>query len=97
MAITPPYPSPWCLSWTQAPVVTPGQRSVRRGPAPVHLDEVDAILTGSDLSAQTIKQAGEKLIAAADPVDDVRGSAEYRRMIIPGLLQRAVDELREVE
>ena len=33
---------------------------------------------------------------AADPVDDVRGSAEYRRMIIPGLLQRAVDELREL-
>ncbi len=67
------------------------------GPAPVHLDEADAILTGSDLSAETVKQAGEKLMAAADPVDDVRGSAEYRRMIIPGLLQRAVDELRELE
>lgn len=63
------------------------------GPAPVHLAEVDALLTGSDLSEETVKQAGQKLMEAADPVDDVRGSAEYRRMIIPGLLQRAVDEL----
>ena len=64
------------------------------GPAPVHLAEADAILAGSDLSAETVEQAGRKLMEAADPVDDVRGSAEYRRMIIPGLLQRAVDELR---
>ena len=66
------------------------------GPAPVHLDDVDAILAGSDLSEETIKRAGVKLMETADPVDDVRGSAGYRRMIIPGLLQRAVDELREI-
>ena len=66
------------------------------GPAPVHLDGVDAILAGSDLSEETVKQAGRELAEAADPIDDVRGSAEYRRMIIPGLLQRAVDELREI-
>ena len=60
----------------------------------MHLAEADAILAGSDLSAETVEQAGRKLMEAADPVDDVRGSAEYRRMIIPGLLQRAVDELR---
>ena len=65
------------------------------GPVPIHLDEVDALLTGSTLPADAINQAGQKLAQAADPVDDVRGSAEYRRMIIPGLLQRAVDELRQ--
>ena len=67
------------------------------GPAPIHLDEVDSLLTGSALTAEAINQAGRKLAEAADPVDDVRGSAEYRRMIIPGLLQRAVDEAREAE
>ena len=64
------------------------------GPVPIHLDEVDALLTGSELTAGAVNEAGRKLAQAADPVDDVRGSAEYRRMIIPGLLQRAVDELR---
>ncbi len=67
------------------------------GPAPVHLAEVDAILAGSDLSGEAVRQAGQRLMEAADPVDDVRGSAEYRRMIIPGLLQRAVDELRDIK
>ena len=67
------------------------------GPTPLHLDEADAILTGSALSEDTIKQAGSKLVEAADPADDVRGSAEYRRMIIPGLLQRAVNELQAIE
>ena len=62
------------------------------GPAPIHLDEVDSLLTGSALTDEVIHQAGRKLMEAADPVDDVRGSAEYRRMIIPGLLQRAVNE-----
>lgn len=62
------------------------------GPAPIHLDEANSLLTGSALTPEVIRQAGRKLMEAADPVDDVRGSAEYRRMIIPGLLQRAVDE-----
>ena len=62
------------------------------GPAPIHLDEVDKLLAGSALTPEVIRRAGQKLMEAADPVDDVRGSAEYRRMIIPGLLQRAVDE-----
>ena len=62
------------------------------GPAPIHLDEADSLLTGSALTPEVIRQAGRKLMETADPVDDVRGSAEYRRMIIPGLLQRAVDE-----
>ena len=66
------------------------------GPVPIHLDEVDALLTGSALTAEAVNEAGRKLAQAADPVDDVRGSAEYRRMIIPGLLQRAVDELRQI-
>ena len=62
------------------------------GPAPIHLDAADSLLTGSALTPEVIRQAGRTLMDAADPVDDVRGSAEYRRMIIPGLLQRAVDE-----
>ena len=63
------------------------------GPTPVHLEEVDALLAGSTLAADIIEEAGSRLVQATDPVDDVRGSAEYRRMIIPGLLQRAVDEV----
>jgi carbon-monoxide dehydrogenase medium subunit len=64
------------------------------GPTPIHLDEADALLTGSVLTEQLINDAAKLLVDASDPVDDVRGSSEYRRMIIPGLLNRAVNEVR---
>jgi carbon-monoxide dehydrogenase medium subunit len=60
---------------------------------PLHLDEADAVLTGSELEADDIVKAAAILVKAADPIDDVRGSANYRRALIPRLLKRAVSLL----
>ena len=60
---------------------------------PLHLDEADAVLTGSALDADDIADAAAILVKAADPIDDVRGSANYRRALIPRLLKRAVFRL----
>ena len=65
------------------------------GPAPLHLDEVDALLTGSGLDDAVLHGAGDLLAAAADPIEDVRGSSDYRRLLIPGLLTRALNAARE--
>jgi len=62
------------------------------GPIPVHLEEADAVLTGSKLSQADVNKAGELLAQASDPVDDVRGSAAYRRLLIPRLLGRAIEQ-----
>jgi carbon-monoxide dehydrogenase medium subunit len=59
------------------------------GPAPLADDGVDATLSSSRDDA-AIAQAGAALQALADPLDDVRGSADYRRQLIPRLLLRAV-------
>jgi aerobic carbon-monoxide dehydrogenase medium subunit len=61
-------------------------------PTPLHLDTVDNILTGSKLNDDVLDDAANLLQEACDPIDDVRGSAEYRRKIIPGLLKRAIAE-----
>jgi len=37
-----------------------------------------------------VLRAAERLVAIADPLDDVRGTAAYRRLLIPRLLLRAV-------
>ena len=63
------------------------------GPAPLMVEEANRLLSGSP-SAQDLRRAGELLQAAADPVDDVRGSAEYRRMLIPRMLARAFHQAR---
>jgi len=63
------------------------------GPTPIRDDEADAILS-ADRSAAALARAGALLEQKADPLDDVRGSADYRRRLIARLLVSAV---REVE
>jgi carbon-monoxide dehydrogenase medium subunit len=59
------------------------------GPVPISDDAANALLSG-DRSNAAIVRAGELLKQLADPLDDVRGSADYRRELIPRLLLRAV-------
>jgi aerobic carbon-monoxide dehydrogenase medium subunit len=61
------------------------------GPSPLASPEADEMLSSS-LSADTMRRAGELLMALANPVDDVRGTAEYRKLLIPRMLARAVRE-----
>jgi carbon-monoxide dehydrogenase medium subunit len=61
------------------------------GPAPLASAEADGILS-SALSVPAALRAGEVLAALANPVDDVRASAGYRKLLIPRLLVRAVGE-----
>jgi aerobic carbon-monoxide dehydrogenase medium subunit len=61
------------------------------GPAPLSSPDADAVLS-SGLSASAIARAGEILAALANPVDDVRASADYRKTLIPRLLARALDD-----
>jgi carbon-monoxide dehydrogenase medium subunit len=59
------------------------------GPRPLADAEVDALLS-HDRSDVAVANAAARLVALADPLDDVRGSSEYRRLLIPRLLLRAV-------
>jgi aerobic carbon-monoxide dehydrogenase medium subunit len=59
------------------------------GPTPVRDDDADVLLS-ADRSDAAIARAAALLDALADPLDDVRGSAGYRRLLIPRLLLRAV-------
>lgn len=64
------------------------------GPAPVREPDAEAILLGSRLDDDDIRTAAELLCSRATPQGDVRGSAEYRLMLIPRLLVRAVERAR---
>ena len=59
------------------------------GPRPLADAEVDALLS-HDRSDVAVANAAARLVALADPLDDVRGSSEYRRLLIPRLLLRAI-------
>lgn len=62
------------------------------GPTPLSDPAVDALLS-DDRSPGAVAEAGRLLEALADPLDDVRGTAAYRRALIPRLLARAVQAI----
>jgi carbon-monoxide dehydrogenase medium subunit len=64
------------------------------GPKPVHLAEVNSMLSERFAEPDTAKSAGERLAVAGDPIDDARASAEYRRLVVPRLVATAVAEAR---
>jgi carbon-monoxide dehydrogenase medium subunit len=64
------------------------------GPTPLASDEADSLLA-TDRSEAAIRAAGAVLQGLADPLDDVRGTAEYRRLLIPRLLLRAARRVDE--
>lgn len=67
------------------------------GPTPLFDDKVNTLLSAGRDDASVAK-AGALLQELADPLSDVRGSAEYRRLLIPRMLASAVRQLqREME
>ncbi len=61
------------------------------GPSPLASVEADRILS-SDLSPAASTRAGDLLASLANPVDDVRGTAEYRKLLIPRMLTHALKD-----
>lgn len=51
----------------------------------------EQVLVGSQLETEAVAEASRLLASDADPIDDVRASAAYRRSVLQRLLGRAVD------
>lgn len=56
----------------------------------IKASEAEAVLRGQALNERTIGAAAEAARAATDPQPDMRGSAEYKRMLIAALVKRAI-------
>jgi len=62
-------------------------------PTIVHAMEAEAFLVGRSLDDDTIKQAAMLALNASKPIDDVRGSAAYRREMVRVLIERGLHKL----
>ena len=67
------------------------------GPTPIRVPEAEAQLLGSRLDKHAVHKAANLLVQATEPMNDVRGSADYRRMLVPRLVQQAIDKAQSSE
>ena len=62
-------------------------------PTPVRLGEVEAVMLGSKLSELDYKKLGQEVKARINPIDDLRGTKEYREDVAVDLMVRALNEI----
>ena len=58
------------------------------GPTILRLTNVEEFLQGKVLTDEVLRQAGELAAESVSPIDDIRGSAAYRRRLAANLLLR---------
>jgi aerobic carbon-monoxide dehydrogenase medium subunit len=61
------------------------------GLTPVRAKDAEAALRDKMIGEKTIAAAAEAARAAADPQSDMRGSAEYKRTLVGGLVKRTIE------
>ncbi len=62
-------------------------------PVPLVVEGVEALLAGKKIDEQLIAEAGEVAMLACDPIDDVRASARYRKLMVRNLSVKALTEV----
>lgn len=66
-------------------------------PTIIHASEAENFLQGKTLSEAVIAQAAELTRQAARPIDDIRGSAAYRREMTRVIARRGLEAIRDNE
>jgi len=64
-------------------------------PVPLVVDQVEAILSEKPITEGTLNEAAQAAMNACDPIDDVRSSARYRKMMVRNLSLKALQEVWE--
>jgi len=60
------------------------------GPTPIRAREAEAFAAGATPGEDAAREFGELVAAAASPIDDVRGTAAYRRHALSVLARRTI-------
>jgi carbon-monoxide dehydrogenase medium subunit len=62
------------------------------GPTIIHANRAEAALRCRPITEDTLREMGEVASTEVDPMDDNRGSAEYKRELVKVLVRRAAQE-----
>jgi xanthine dehydrogenase small subunit len=85
------------LAWREARTAGAGWSDVRLAlgsvaPTPIRATATERVLEGATPTPEVADRAAEALAAELSPIDDVRSTAEYRRMVAARVLHRVLRE-----
>jgi CO/xanthine dehydrogenase FAD-binding subunit len=64
-------------------------------PVPLVVGQVETILAEKPITEQALSEASQVAMEACDPIDDVRASARYRKLMVRNLSLKALSEVWE--
>jgi carbon-monoxide dehydrogenase medium subunit len=64
-------------------------------PTPIRAKKAEEILRGKKLDQELLEKCGQTAAGEASPIDDIRGSADYRRELLAVLTKRAITQAIE--
>ena len=64
-------------------------------PTPLRARDAEDLLRGRTLDAELLQAAADAAMAQATPIDDVRGTAQYRRQMVGVLARRTLERSAE--
>jgi carbon-monoxide dehydrogenase medium subunit len=64
------------------------------GATPIRVPSAEQRLLGGKLDAASVTETAKDIAASCDPLDDVRGSSEYRILLIPRLIEKATMKVK---
>jgi CO/xanthine dehydrogenase FAD-binding subunit len=62
-------------------------------PFPTRLSRAEAVMLGQPVTVETVQAARKALLTEAQPIDDIRSTAEYRRQVAANLLEEFLRSL----
>jgi xanthine dehydrogenase iron-sulfur cluster and FAD-binding subunit A len=63
-------------------------------PTIIHAKEAEVHLIGKSLENPVVESVAQKVMEAIKPIDDLRGSADYRKEIVRVITKRALEQIR---
>jgi carbon-monoxide dehydrogenase medium subunit len=63
-----------------------------RGPVPQQATAIEDLLKGKNITPELIEESGRLIQDGAEPIEDMRGSASYKKKALSAVLRRALNE-----
>ena len=84
------------LAWDEDGVCRQARIAIgAAAPRPVRAHEAESALIGQSLTSEVIEAAAHLAVAATDPIDDIRGTAQHRRRMVEVIVRRLLEQIAE--